>query len=254
MKLTTNNDKKSQTCFCDLSEKKVLVTGAASGIGYATAIRFLDEGCHLIAVDKNKEELEKKFNNKNFRVSIKQVDITSYHEMLTLFDAIDSIDIVIANAGISIRKNISSTTQHEWNSIIDTNLTGTFNTIQLAIRKMEYQAVGNIIAIASTNGLKGYPNYSAYNASKAGVIALVKTTALEIPSNIRINAICPGYVMTPMQEKEYTSSMLKFINNKIPLNRHANPSEIAAVIAFLSSTQSSYIHGQTIVVDGGEIA
>ncbi|MCK5430788.1 MAG: SDR family oxidoreductase, partial [Anaerolineales bacterium] len=105
-----------------------------------------------------------------------------------------------------------------------------------------------------TNGLMGYPYYADYNASKAGVIELTRSMALELAPTVRVIAVCPGYVLTPMQEAEYSPEMLEAVNRKIPLGRHATPEEIAALFAFLASDEAPYITGQHIVIDGGETA
>jgi meso-butanediol dehydrogenase/(S,S)-butanediol dehydrogenase/diacetyl reductase len=105
---------------------------------------------------------------------------------------------------------------------------------------------------ASTNGLDGHPLYADYNASKAGVIVLAKTLALEFAPWLRVNAVCPGYVLTPMQEAEYTPEMLEAVNADIPMNRHATVEEVAAFFAFLASSEASYITGQALAIDGGE--
>jgi len=102
--------------------------------------------------------------------------------------------------------------------------------------------------------MTGHANYADYNASKAGVILLARTLALELAPNVRVNAICPGYVLTPMQQLEYTPAMIEQLNRAIPLGRHATPEEVAGLFAFLASPEAAYITGQTIVIDGGELA
>jgi NAD(P)-dependent dehydrogenase (short-subunit alcohol dehydrogenase family) len=113
---------------------------------------------------------------------------------------------------------------------------------------------GAILMTASTNGLSGHANYADYNASKAGVILLARTMARELAPRIRVNAVCPGYVLTPMQKAEYTDDMLAAVNAQIPLQRHAAPEEIAALFAFLASDDAAYITGAAIAIDGGETA
>ncbi len=161
------------------------------------------------------------------------------------------LDILINNAGISLRHAFLDITPQEWRQVIDINLNGVFYVAQAAARRMEN---GVIVNMASTNGLLGYPHYADYNASKAGVIELTRSMALELAPQVRVVAVCPGYVMTPMQEAEYTPEMLTEVNEKIPLGRHARPEEIAALFAFLCSEEAAYITGQCYVIDGGEIA
>ena len=134
------------------------------------------------------------------------------------------------------------------------NLDGVFYVAQAAARRMRAQGAGVIVNMGSTNGIMGYPLYADYNASKAGVIELTRSMALELAPAVRVVAVCPGYVLTPMQEAEYTPEMMAAVNAKIPLGRHARPEEIAALFAFLASDEAPYITGQTIVIDGGEIA
>jgi NAD(P)-dependent dehydrogenase (short-subunit alcohol dehydrogenase family) len=110
-----------------------------------------------------------------------------------------------------------------------------------AIKRMKKQQSDVVLFTASTNGLEGHPLYADYNASKAGVILLAKTLALEFAPWLRVNAVCPGYVLTPMQKAEYTPEMLETVNSEIPLNRHAAPEEIAGLFAFLSSEEALYM-------------
>jgi NAD(P)-dependent dehydrogenase (short-subunit alcohol dehydrogenase family) len=132
------------------------------------------------------------------------------------------------------------------------NLTGMFYVAQTAARHMMDRSGGVILQTASTNGVTGYPYYADYNASKAGVIALTKAMALELAPKVRVNAVAPGYVLTPMQRAEYTDAMLDEVNQKIPLRRHAKPEEVAALFAFLASDDAAYISGHVYTIDGAE--
>ncbi|MCK4978374.1 MAG: SDR family oxidoreductase, partial [Anaerolineales bacterium] len=169
----------------------------------------------------------------------------------TALDAYGKVDILINNAGISIRHSLMDITPEEWQQVIDVNLNGVFYVAQQAARRMLAAGSGVIINMGSTNGLMGYPYYADYNASKAGVIELTRSMALELAPTVRVIAVCPGYVLTPMQEAEYSPEMLEAVNRKIPLGRHATPEEIAALFTFLASDEAPYITGQHIVIDGG---
>jgi meso-butanediol dehydrogenase/(S,S)-butanediol dehydrogenase/diacetyl reductase len=129
------------------------------------------------------------------------------------------LDILINNAGISIRKPFFGITPSEWNAVTRDNLDGVFYVAQQAARRMVRDKGGVILNMGSTNGIMGYPWYASYNASKAGVIELSRSMALELAPKVRVNAVCPGYILTPMQEAEYTPEMLRACSSKIPLGR-----------------------------------
>jgi 3-oxoacyl-[acyl-carrier protein] reductase len=144
----------------------------------------------------------------------------------------------------------------QWKKVLDINLTGMFILSQIVCREMVKRRKGVVVNMSSKNGLDGESGYAHYNASKGGVIMLTKTMALELASSgIRVNAVCPGYIQTPMSEAidspEFTA---RFVNRYIPMNRHGKPEEIAPVFLFLASDESSFITGQTIVADGGQLA
>lgn len=238
-----------------LGNKRTLITGGASGIGKATAVRFLEEGARVLILDRNIKKGEL-FNQQVSGLSgFIPADVSDPDAVVEAFEELDKLwdglDILINNAGVSLRHSFLEIKPAEWQRVMDTNLSGVFYVAQAAARRMEK---GVIVNMASTNGLVGYPYYADYNASKAGVIELTRSMALELAPQVRVLAVCPGYVMTPMQEAEYTPEMLAKINEKIPLGRHARPEEIAALLAFLSSEEAPYITGQCIVIDGGETA
>jgi meso-butanediol dehydrogenase / (S,S)-butanediol dehydrogenase / diacetyl reductase len=230
-----------------LQGKRVVVTGGTSGIGEATVARFRDEGAQVAAIaDRDVED------------DGLLCDVADAASVARAFDRVDEllggVDVLIANAGISIRKPFLEIEEADWQRVLGVNLSGVFRCSQQAARRMVAGDGGVILITASTNGLTGHPFYADYNASKAGVILLAKTMALELAPTVRVNAICPGYVLTPMQRAEYTDEMLAEVNDGIPLGRHATPEEIAALYVFLASDEGAYFTGATISIDGGETA
>lgn len=241
-----------------LRDKRVVITGGASGIGKTTAGVFAEAGCRVAIIDLDEQALQSTTGEFAGGVLGINADVSDEASVRRAFQSIDKefggLDVLISNAGISIRKNFLDSTLEEWRAVLSVNLDGMFLCAREAAVRMARERQGVILMTASTNGMVGYPFYASYNASKAGVISLAKSLALELAPDVRVNAICPGYVLTPMQEREYTPSMLAQVNARIPLGRHAAPREIANLFAFLASDGAKYITGQTIVIDGGETA
>jgi len=242
----------------DLREKKVVITGAASGIGLSTAERFIDEGSRVFIVDWNDSNLKKAQADNPALAGAFCADISLPEGVKEAFaradECLGGLDILVSNAGISYRSPFEEIEYLQWSEVLRVNLDGMFLCAQEAIKRMKRQQSGIILFTASNNGLEGHPYYADYNASKAGVILLAKTLALEFAPWLRANAVCPGYVMTPMQQAEYTPEMLAELNAKIPLRRHASPEEVAGLFAFLASHEADFITGQAIAIDGGETA
>ncbi len=242
-----------------LENKRVLITGGASGIGFAAAKRFLVEKSQVVVFDLDEDACNRVKKELPALKDVIVSDVSDPDSVLQAFTQLDNImggiDILINNAGISIRhENFIDIPPQKWQKVQSVNLNGVFYVAQQAAKRMLKQKSGVIINMGSTNGLTGYKHYFDYNASKAGVIELTRSLALELAPDIRVMAVCPGYVLTPMQEAEYTQEMIEEINNKIPLGRHAKPEEVAALFAFLSSDEAPYITGHPIIFDGGEIA
>jgi NAD(P)-dependent dehydrogenase (short-subunit alcohol dehydrogenase family) len=241
-----------------LKDKRVLITGGASGIGAATAARFLEEGARVCVLDRDAQGCDHIRRELPGLAEAIIADVTDLMQVEAAFaEAVrlmDGVDVLINNAGISIRHNFLEITPEEWEKVLSVNLTGVFYVAQTAARHMWERGSGAILQTASTNGLVGQPFYADYNATKAGVIALTKTMAVELAPKVRVCAVAPGYVLTPMQRAEYSDAMLEEVNRKIPLRRHAEPREVAALFAYLASDDAAYVTGQVITIDGGETA
>ena len=240
-----------------LKDKRVLITGGAGGIGAATAQRFIEEGSRVAVIDQDEKAGARLQFDLPALETIIYADVADSTSVAQAFDKLDrqmgGLDILINNAGISIRQPFMGITPQQWRSVLSVNLDGIFYVAQQAARRMLAGAGGVILNMGSSNGLVGYHYYADYNASKAGVIELTRSMALELAPTIRVNAVCPGFIMTPMQEAEYTPEMRRVFEDKVPLRRLGSPKDVAALFAFLASDEASYITGQYFVIDGGEI-
>jgi meso-butanediol dehydrogenase/(S,S)-butanediol dehydrogenase/diacetyl reductase len=246
-----------------LKEKRVLITGGASGIGAATAARFLEEGARVCVLDRDAQGCDHIRRELAGLAEAIIADVTDLMQVEAAFGEavrlMDGVDVLINNAGISVRHKFLDITPEEWEKVLSVNLTGVFYVAQTAARHMwenfsAERGSGVILQMASTNGMVGQPYYAVYNATKAGVISLTKTMAVELAPKVRVCAVAPGYVLTPMQRAEYSDAMLEEVNRKIPLRRHAEPREVAALFAYLASDDAAYVTGQVITIDGGETA
>jgi meso-butanediol dehydrogenase / (S,S)-butanediol dehydrogenase / diacetyl reductase len=241
-----------------LEGKRVLITGGASGIGRATAARFLEEGSAVVVLDRDpraREEVQRQFPDLAGTVD---ADVSNLAQVQTAFaDSVrilGRVDVLVNNAGISIRHPFLEITAEEWHQVVAVNLTGMFYVAQTAARHMWEGGSGVILQTASTNGILGYPYYADYNTTKAGVIELTRSMALELAPRVRVCAVAPGYVLTPMQRAEYSEQMLAEVNRKIPLGRHARPEEVAGLFAYLASEDAAYLSGHVYTIDGAETA
>ncbi len=241
-----------------LKDKRVLITGGASGIGAATAARFFEEGARVCVLDRDEkacEHIKQKLPGLGEAIIADVTDLmqveAAFAEAIRLMDG---VDVVVNNAGISIRHKFLDITPEEWERVIAVNFTGMFYVAQTAARHMWERGSGVILQTASTNGVMGYPYYADYNATKAGVIELTRSMALELAPKVRVCAVAPGYVLTPMQRAEYSDAMLEEVNRKIPLGRHATPEEVAALFAYLASGDAAFATGHVYTLDGGETA
>lgn len=243
-----------------LKDKVALITGGARGIGRAIATSFAKEGADIVIWDINIEGAEKTcldIQALGVATLALEVDVTNYtkvEEALNkILDKFKRLDILVNNAGITRDNLILRMSESEWEQVVDVNLKGTFNCIKAASRVMIKQRKGRIINIASVIGIIGNSGQANYSASKAGIIALTKTSAKELASrNINVNAIAPGFIETQMTAKLPDDIKAKMLS-LIPLERFGLPEDVANACLFLVSDESSYITGQTIIVDGGMV-
>jgi 3-oxoacyl-[acyl-carrier protein] reductase len=233
--------------------RTVIISGASSGIGQATAARFCRAGDRVYNLDLRPAAADRAAD-----ATWHEVDIADWQAVEAAMAEIHAthgrLDVVIANAGISIRHSVLELTGPEARRICDVNLLGTLGLWCCAARYMVRQDSGVLLATASVNGHRGYPYYADYNATKAGVAALCRTFAMELSPKIRAACVSPGAVLTPMQLAEYTDDMLADVNARIPAGRHADPAEIAEAFFYLASPAARFLTGQELVIDGGEIA
>lgn len=245
-------------------EKTVIVTGAGSGIGRATAIRFAQEGANVVLVGrtaKTLEETAKDFphdrtwiHTDNYLTVTCDISVQSQvQEMVKrVVEKFEKIDILVNNAGKATQGKITEMSAEDWKSAIDVNLNGTFYVCQAAIPYL-IETKGNIINVSSLSGIGGDWNMAAYNAAKAGVTNLTRTLALDHgPDGVRVNAVNPSVTETDMTSaiQDNDSKTNKFLD-RCPLGRLATPKDIAAAITFLASDDASMITGANLPVDGG---
>ena len=221
----------------DFRGKKAIVTGGASGIGRATADLLRAAGGDVVVIDR-------------------ETDVSNGVALEMAFNRAGTPDIVIANAGLGSQAELTDTSDELWHHTLAVNLTGVFHTLRIAARMMKKNRRGAIVITASTNSYDGEANLTAYNATKAGLLGILHTAANELgPYGIRVNAVCPGLIRTPLTEMHFSNpELLKDYFRHIPLGRGGEAAEVANAIAFLASDAASYITGAALFVDGGQMA
>ena len=239
----------------DLNKKNIIVTGASGGIGNSIVERLNEQGGNILATGTREEklqELKEKFSN----IKILKFDI-SKHDKIEEFinnateELGGNLDCIVNNAGITKDNLTIRMSTEEWSKVIDINLTSTFLMSKFAIKKMIKNKSGKIINITSVVGHTGNVGQANYTASKAGIVAMSKSLAIEYAKkNINVNCISPGFISTAMTDK-IDDKYKETIISKIPANRLGKPVDVANAVVFLASSASDYINGETIHVNGG---
>jgi 3-oxoacyl-[acyl-carrier protein] reductase len=238
-----------------LEGKVALVTGAASGIGLATAKRFIEEGATIAACDFNTEALDKAFKEIGNAYRPYKMDVSDHDGVKRIVDEIVSdlgkIDILVNNAGITKDNFLVKMPEADFDAVINVNLKGVYNVTKAVVPYMMERGSGVILNASSVVGVYGNIGQTNYVASKAGVIGMTKTWAKEFARyNIRVNAVAPGFIKTPMTSK-VPQKVIDYMNSKTPLGRMGEAVEIANAYLFLASDEASYVTGQILGVDGG---
>jgi NAD(P)-dependent dehydrogenase (short-subunit alcohol dehydrogenase family) len=234
--------------------KNVVVTGGANGIGLAISRNIAAAGGAVWIFDLESESPAEAAQSIGSRACI--ADVTDRPSLESAFDEAGVPDVVVVNAGISRAASLPETTADLWNRTLAVNLSGAFHTVQIAAERMKRARKGSIVLTASTNSFDGEANLVAYNASKAGLLGIVRTAANELgPYGIRINAVCPGLIRTRLTASSFSNSgVISEYFKHIALGRGGEPEEVAQAVMFLASDWASYITGTTLVVDGGQMA
>lgn len=246
-----------------LEGKVAIVTGAGregKGIGRYVALALANEGADIVIADyvlDAAEAVADEVRKAGRKAAAVQANVAVPDDcdavVQKTLDEFGKVDILVNNAGITRDALIPRMSEQEWDAVIDTNLKGTFNCTKAVTRTMLKQRSGKIVNVASVMGLIGNPGQANYSASKGGVIALTKTTARELgPRGINVNAVAPGFIQTAMTD-ELSDSVRESISKQIPLNRLGTSEDVARLILFLCTEDSSYITGQVVNVDGGMV-
>ena len=242
-----------------LNGKVAVVTGGSRGIGRAIVQKLASLGCSVAfsyqSSQEQAEALAAELKKSGVKIKASRVDVKDFEAVKAWIQAVKEefgrLDILVNNAGIFIDKALMMMTADEWNSVIDTNLNGAFNTSKACIITFMKQKSGNIVNISSVSGIIGLPRQTNYSASKGGINAFTKALAKEVaPYGVRVNAVAPGYVATEILSG-FKEEQIEEIKRTVPVERLGTPEDVANCVAFLLSDSARYITGQVIPVDGG---
>ena len=239
----------------NLENKNIIVTGASGGIGNSIVEKLNNSGANILATGTREEKL-KELKDRFSKIKILKFDISNHESIEKFIDDASNelggnLECIVNNAGIT-RDNLTiRMNMNEWRNVIDINLTSTFLMCKFAIKKMLKNKSGKIINITSVVGHTGNVGQANYTASKAGIVAMSKSLAIEYAKkNININCISPGFISTAMTDK-IDEKFKEVIISKIPANRLGKPDDVANAVVFLASSSSDYINGETLHVNGG---
>jgi NAD(P)-dependent dehydrogenase (short-subunit alcohol dehydrogenase family) len=244
----------------DFSGRVALVTGGASGIGFAVATQLAELGAKIAIADVNIDGARAAADKlSNASILAVQVDVQEPAEVVTMVDTVvdhyGKLDILVHSAGVGMEKTFLETTPEEWRRLIDIDLSGTFYCAQAAARKMVENQYGRIVLLSSTAGMRGGTGRTAYGAAKGGVIALTKVMAVELAQyGITANALAPGAIETELVARMHSDETRRVYRAGIPLDRYGTPEETAFTGVFLASEQAGYVTGHILGVDGGFLA
>ncbi len=241
-----------------LENKVAIITGAGSGIGRETALLFAREGAKVAIAGRTAEKLEevcREIEENGGEAIFKSCDVSLREDVDEIvkktMNEFGRIDILVNNAGVNKDALVTKMTKEQWNGVIDVDLTGAFNCIQAVVDIMINQGSGVIINASSISGIYGNIGQVNYASAKAGLIGLTKTLAKELgKKGIRVNAVAPGFTITPMTSK-VPEKILTMMKEKIPLQRFAEPIDIAYAYLYLASDEARYVNGAVLSVDGG---
>jgi 3-oxoacyl-[acyl-carrier protein] reductase len=240
--------------------RRVLITGGSSGIGRAVVLGFAQAGARVVAAGRSEERLaEVRAAAPEGTVETLRADVSTgagaRRMVEEAIERLEGLDALVNNAGVSYTEPFLEATEERWTETLATNLNGPFFASQVAARHMVDHGGGSIVNIASIDAFVAESPSAHYMASKAGLVLLTKSIAFELGHRgVRCNAVCPGFTRTPMVEGDLTPAFWQAYMRRIPMRRPARAEEQASVVLFLCSEEASYVNGEAIVVDGGELS